>query len=345
MLMVLCLFFIVIIFIVVSIGIWVVVILLFVCLLQGFVIGGEYGVSVIYMFEVVILGCCGFLFLFYYVILVGGYVLVQLILLLMLIFWGKLEIFEWGWCIVFGIGGIVVVVVFWLCWGMDELLLELLIEVVCEGKVKKFGLMYELFVYQWWLLLLCFLIIVGGIVVFYIYLVNGLKMIQSVFVGNDLMIGILINLGVLVFLMVLQLVGGWLLDIIGCKILLVFFGVGGVLYSWYLIIQLLYQYDVILVFLILVLVFVIFIGYILINVVVKVELFFIYVCVLGVGLGYVLVNLLFGGIVLLLYQGVLKIGYVDWFVIYVIVMIVVLLVVYVFFFINKGLNWFDGICK
>jgi MFS family permease len=95
--------------------------------------------------------------------------------------------------------------------------------------------MYELFVHQWRPLLLCFLITAGGTVAFYTYSVNGPKMIQSAFAGNDPMTGTLINLGVLAFLMVLQPVGGWLSDIIGRKTLLVFFGVGGVLYSWYLI--------------------------------------------------------------------------------------------------------------
>ena len=43
-----------------------------------------------------------------------------LTLLLMLTFWGKPEISEWGWRIAFGIGGIAAVVVFWLRRGMDE---------------------------------------------------------------------------------------------------------------------------------------------------------------------------------------------------------------------------------
>ena len=52
-------------------------------------------------------------------------------------------------------------------------------------------------------LLLCFLITAGGTVAFYTYSVNGPKMIQSAFAGNDPMTGTLINLGVLAFLAVL----------------------------------------------------------------------------------------------------------------------------------------------
>ena len=130
---------------------------------------------------------------------------------------------------------------------------------------------------------------------FYTYSVNGPKMIQSAFAGNDPMTGTLINLGVLAFLMVLQPVGGWLSDIIGRKTLLVFFGVGGVLYSWYLITQLPHQHDATLAFLTLAMAFVILTGYTSINAVVKAELFPTHVRALGVGLGYALANSLFGG--------------------------------------------------
>lgn len=44
----------------VVIGIWVLVLLLLVCLFQGLFVGGEYGISVIYMSEVVVEGKKGF---------------------------------------------------------------------------------------------------------------------------------------------------------------------------------------------------------------------------------------------------------------------------------------------
>ncbi|MGA4797227.1 MFS transporter, partial [Escherichia coli] len=133
-------------------------ILLFARLLQGFATGGEYGASATYMSEAAIPGRRGFLSSFHYVTLVGGHVLAQLTLLLMLTFWGKPEISEWGWRIAFGIGGIAAVVVFWLRRGMDESLSESSIEAAREGKAQKSGSMYELFVHQWRPLLLCFLI-------------------------------------------------------------------------------------------------------------------------------------------------------------------------------------------
>ena len=124
-----------------------------------------------------------------------------------------------------------------------------------------------------------------------------------------------------------------------------FFGVGGVLYSWYLITQLPHQHDATLAFLTLALAFVILTGYTSINAVVKAELFPTHVRALGVGLGYALANSLFGGTAPLPYQGALKTGHVDWFAIYVTATIAVSLVVYVFFLTNKGPNWLDGTRK
>lgn len=328
-----------------TIGGWAALILLFARLLQGFATGGEYGTSATYMSEAAIPGRRGFLSSFHYVTLVGGHVLAQLTLFTMLLFWDKPEISAWGWRIAFGIGGLAAIVVFWLRRSMDESLGEDSIEAAREGRAKASGSMYELFVNQWRPLLLCFLITAGGTVAFYTYSVNGPKMIQSAFAGTDVMTGTLINLGVLTFLMVLQPIGGWLSDIVGRKSLLVFFGVGGVLYSWYLITELPNQHDPLIAFLTLALGFVILTGYTSINAVVKAELFPTHVRALGVGFGYALANSLFGGTAPLLYQGALKTDRVGDFAIYVTAIIAVSLVVYMFFLKNHGPNYLDGTRK
>ncbi|WP_269789806.1 MFS transporter [Stenotrophomonas sp. Iso1] len=325
-----------------QIGIWAAIILLLARLLQGFATGGEYGTSATYMSEAAIPGRRGFLSSFHYVTLVGGHVLAQLTLLAMLSFWDKPEISTWGWRIAFGIGGIAALVVFWLRQSMDESLQASSIEAAKEGRAKASGSMYELFVHQWRPLLLCFLITAGGTVAFYTYSVNGPKMIQSAFAGDDVMTGTLINLGVLTFLMVLQPLGGWLSDIVGRKSLLVFFGIGGVLYTGYMVTALPKQHDALMAFLILAVGFVILTGYTSINAVVKAELFPTHVRALGVGFGYALANSLFGGTAPLLYQAALKTGHVNTFALYVTAVIAVSLVVYVFFLKNKGPNWLDG---
>lgn len=325
-----------------SIGIWAAVILLFARLLQGFATGGEYGASATYMSEAAVPGWRGFLSSFHYVTLVGGHVLAQAVLLVMLLSWDATHVSEWGWRVAFGIGGIGALVVFWLRRTMDESLSSESIEAAKDGKAKATGSMRELFVNQWRPLLLCFLITAGGTVAFYTYTINGPKMIQTAFAGDDVITGTLINLGVLTFLMLLQPLGGLLSDRIGRKSLLVFFGVGGVLYTWYLITALPQQTSALSAFLILATGFVILTGYTSINAVVKAELFPAHIRALGVGLGYALANSLFGGTAPLLYQGALATGRVDEFIIYITAVIAVSLVVYIFFLKNKGPNWLDG---
>ncbi|PWF21765.1 MFS transporter [Corticimicrobacter populi] len=324
-----------------AIGIAAPIILLLARLVQGFATGGEYGTSATYMSEAAIPGRRGFLSSFHYVTLVGGHVLAQLTLLIMLTFLEIPQISEWGWRIAFGLGGIAAIVVFWLRRTMDESLGAESIEAARSGRARASGSLKELFVNQWRPLLLCFLVTVGGTVAFYTYSVNGPKMIQSAFAGGDVITGTLINLGLLTFLMLLQPVGGWLSDIVGRKTLLVFFGFGGVFYTWYLVTALPQQTDPWTACLILGVGFVILTGYTSINAVVKAELFPTHIRALGVGLGYALANSAFGGTAPVLYQAALKADQVSSFVIYATAVMAVSLVVYIFFLKNKGENWLD----
>ena len=120
-----------------------------------------------------------------------------------------------------------------------------------------------------------------------------------------------------------------------------FFGVGGVLYTAFLVLALPQQADWLPAFAILTLGFVILTGYTSINAVVKAELFPTHVRALGVGLGYALANSAFGGTAPLLYQAALRSDKVMLFVAYVTTVIAISLFVYVFFLRNKSANWLD----
>ncbi|WP_058358239.1 MFS transporter [Xanthomonas translucens] len=324
-----------------TIGIAAPIMLLLARLLQGFATGGEYGTSATYISEAAIPGRRGFLSSFHYVTLAGGHVLAQATLLLMLHFADKGWVSEWGWRLGFGLGGIGALVVFWLRRTMDESLGSDAIAEAKKGGARSAGSLQELFVHQWRPLLLCFLVTAGGTIAFYTYSVIGPKMIQTAFAGDDVMAGTLINLVALTVLMLMQPVGGWLSDIVGRKTLLVFFGIGGVLYTWFLVLELPRQSDWLTAFAILTGGFVILTGYTSINAVVKAELFPTHIRALGVGLGYALANSAFGGTAPLLYQASLKTGHVTTFVWYATAVIAVSLVVYMVFLSNKGANWLD----
>jgi len=324
-----------------AIGIGAPIILLLARLLQGFATGGEYGTSATYMSEAAIRGHRGFLSSFHYVTLVGGHVLAQLTLLLMLQSLDRAQVSDWGWRLAFGLGGVTAIVVFWLRRSMDESLEASSIEAAKAGGARSAGSLRELFVHQWRPLLLCFLLTAGGTVAFYTYSVIGPKMIQTIFAGGDVMTGTIINLIALTVLMLLQPVGGWLSDRVGRKTLLVFFGVGGVLYTWLLVLWLPQQTHWWPAFAILTLGFVILTGYTSINALVKAELFPTHVRALGVGLGYALANSAFGGTAPLLYQASLRSGQVNGFVVYATVMIAISLVVYAFFLPGRSQSWLD----
>ena len=326
-----------------TIGIAAPIVLLLARLLQGFATGGEYGASATYMSEAAMPGRRGFLSSFQYVTLVGGHVLAQTTLLVMLSCLERAQISEWGWRVAFALGGIGALVVFWLRRTMDESLNADSIADARTGKAnaKASGSMRELLVNQWRPLLLCFFITAGGTIAFYTYSVTGPKMIQTAFAGGGVMAGTIINLVALTLLMLMQPVGGWLADIVGRKTLLVFFGIGGVLYTWFLVLELPNQSHWLTAFAILTVGFVILTGYTSINAVVKAELFPTHVRALGVGLGYALANSAFGGTAPLLYQASLETGRVTAFVIYATGLIAVSLVVYMVLLNNKGSNWLD----
>lgn len=325
-----------------TIGLAAPLILLLARLVQGFATGGEYGASATYMSEAAMPGRRGFLSSFHYVTLVGGHVLAQATLLVMLQTLTPEQISDWGWRMAFGLGGIAAIVVFWLRRSMDESLDAGAIDAARAGQAVRSGSLHELFVHQWRPLLLCFLITAGGTLAFYTYSVIGPKMVQAQFAGGDVLTGTAINLLALTVLMLLQPLGGWLSDIVGRKTLLVFFGIGGVLYTWFLVLYLPQQAGWLPAFGVLTLGFVILTGYTSINAVVKAELFPTHVRALGVGLGYALANSAFGGTAPLLYQASLRSERVETFVIYATAVIAVSLLVYVFFLENRGRNWLDN---
>lgn len=324
-----------------TIGAGAVAILVFARLLQGFATGGEYGTSATYMSETALPGRRGFLASFHYVTLIGGHVLAQLTLLVMVLTLPAEAISSWGWRVAFGIGGIAALVVFWLRRTMDESLQTTTIEAVRSGRSRQSGSMRELLLRQWRPLLLCFVVTMGGTVAFYTYSVTGPNIVKGAFADGDVVTGTVINLVALTALMLLQPIGGWLSDIIGRKTLLVFFGVGGVAYTWFLLTALPQQRNPAIAFTILLVGFVILTGYTSINAVVKAVLFPTHVRALGVGFGYALANSVFGGTSPLLYAGALETGQIPLFIVYVTAVIAVSLLAYVFFLRDSGPNWLD----
>lgn len=316
-------------------------IILIICrLVQGFATGGEYGTSATYMSEAATRERRGFFSSFQYVTLVGGHVLAQFTLLIILTTLSTEQVHEFGWRIGFAVGGVAAIVVFWLRRTMDESLSEERLEAIKAGKDPSSGSIRELFTRYWKPLLLCFSITLGGTVAFYTYSVNAPAIVKGAY-GKDAMTATWINLTGLVFLMLLQPIGGIISDKVGRKPLLVFFGVAGVLYTYVLITYLPRTHSPALSFLLVAVGYIILTGYTSINALVKSELFPAHVRALGVGVGYALANSMFGGTAPLIYQALKARGEVPLFIAYVTVCIAVSLIVYVFFLKNKANTYLD----
>ncbi|MDJ0360872.1 MFS transporter [Rhodococcus sp. H29-C3] len=318
-----------------SIGVWAAIILILSRLVQGFATGGEYGASATYMSEAATRERRGFFSSFQYVTLVGGHVLAQVTLLIMQVFLDRGQMEEFGWRIAFFIGGVAAVVVFWLRRSMDESLTKDQLAAVRSGVDRASGSMRELLSNHWRALLICFLVTAGGTIAFYTYSVNAPSMIRTAYEDRG-MTGTWINLFGLVFLMLLQPIGGMISDRVGRKPLLVFFGIGGVLYTYFLITYLPTATSVFASVTLVCVGYIILTGYTSINAIVKAELFPSHVRALGVGLGYALANSAFGGTAPLIYQAAKNSGQVTWFIVYVTVVIAVSLLVYIFVLRNKS---------
>ena len=323
-----------------SIGVAAPIILIICRLVQGFATGGEYGTSATYMSEAATRERRGFFSSFQYVTLVGGHVLAQFTLLIILTALSTAQVSEFGWRIGFAVGGVAAVVVFWLRRSMDESLSKETLEAIQEGKEPHAGSIWVLFSRYWKPLLLCFLITLGGTVAFYTYSVNAPAMVKATY-KNQPMTATWINLLGLIFLMLIQPIGGMISDRIGRKPLLLWFGFGGLVYTYVLITYLPQTHSPIMSFLLVAVAYVILTGYTSINALVKSELFPAHVRALGVGVGYALANSIFGGTAPLIYQALKARGDVPLFIAYVTVCIAASLLVYLFFLKNKSETYLD----
>ncbi|MCO5130269.1 MAG: MFS transporter [Xanthobacteraceae bacterium] len=325
-----------------TIGGFAAVILIACRLIQGFATGGEYGTSATYLTEAAVPRHRGFLASFHYVTLVGGHVLAQALFLALLLATSHDAISEWGWRLAFLIGGVGALVVLWMRRTMDESMSEETLQSIKKGEATGSGSMTELFSNYWKELLACFLVTMGGTVAFYAYSINGPNIVKATFSHTSPVTGSVVSLVALIILMVLQPVGGYVSDRVGRRSLLVFFGVGGVLFTWVLYFVLPGVTNGFLAFAILTVGFIILTGYTSINAVVKAVMFPTHVRALGVGFGYAVANSCFGGTAPVFYAAAKSSGHVVMFVVYVTALIAASLLVYLFLLRNHGANWLDA---
>lgn len=326
-----------------QVGVWALILLILIRLIQGFSVGGEYGTSATYMSEAATSKRRGFFSSFQYVTLIGGQMLALLVLVILQNALAKDALTEWGWRIPFAIGGVAALVVLWLRRSMEETVSEEQVQAAktpVAAGVAQPGTMKLLFTQYWKPLLICIGVTLGGTVAFYTYTNFILKFMNdtSGIAKTDTSV---INFWALFIFMLLQPVYGIISDKVGRKPLLLWFGITGVLFTWPLLATLSNTQDPFTAFLLMMGGLLIVGGYTSINALVKAELFPASIRALGVGLGYAIANSLFGGTVPLIGSAFQKAERVDLFFTYVTVAIAISLLVYIFALKNKKATHLD----
>lgn len=318
------------------IGVWALVLLILIRLIQGFSVGGEYGTSATYMSEAATSKRRGFFSSFQYVTLIGGQMLALLVLVVLEQALGKEALGGWGWRIPFVIGGVAALVVLWLRRSMEETISAeqaAAATAPVAGEAQP-GTLKLLLTKHWRALLICIGVTLGGTVAFYTYTNFILSFMQNTS-GIPKETSSQINFWALLIFMCLQPVYGMISDRVGRKPLLLWFGILGALCTWPLLSALSGTKDPFVAFLLMMGGLLIVGGYTSINALVKAELFPSSIRALGVGLGYAIANSLFGGTVPLVGAAFQKAGQVEVFFTYVTVAVGVSLLVYIFALKNK----------
>lgn len=323
-----------------QIGVGATVILLIARLVQSFSVGGEYGTSATYMSEMATKNRRGFFSSFQYVTLVSGQVLALIVQIILQSLLSAEALHDWGWRIPFVIGALAAVTVMWIRRGMIESVPQSQMDAARNAKKGEAAPgTFRLLAKYWKPFLVVIGLTMGGTVAFYTFTSYMQFLMQGTI--KDKPTVSLVNFFALLIFMLLQPVAGALSDRIGRKPLLLWFGIGGVLFTWPIMSALTGTNSPLLSFLLMMAALLIVLGYTSINALVKSEIFPREIRALGVGLGYGIANAIFGGTAPLIGKALNSAGLDGVFFSYVTVCIAISLAVYVWAFRNKGPTLLD----
>jgi MHS family alpha-ketoglutarate permease-like MFS transporter len=292
-------------------------------IIQGLSLGGEYGTSATYLTEVADEKHRGFYSSFQYVTLIGGQLAAIVVLLvLQQVFLSADQLRAWGWRIPFVIGALLAIIAL----IMRRNLHETEDFIAAKKVVRRESSLKALLNYPREVLLVVGLTM-GGTTAFYTYTTYMQKFLK-LSVGLSDAQTTLVTGASLVFALFLQPTYGALSDKIGRKTLLIWFGVGGTLFTVPLLYALQATKSALVAFLLIAAAWLIVAGYTSINAVVKAELFPTKVRATGVGLPYALTVSIFGGTAESIALWFKSIGHETWFYYYLTAVIATSLLVY-----------------
>ncbi|KRK97514.1 transporter protein [Secundilactobacillus odoratitofui DSM 19909 = JCM 15043] len=273
------------------IGVWSPLILVVTRLFQGLSLGGEYGTSATYLSEMASPKRRGFYSSFQYVTLISGQLFALLVQIVLQSLLSNAQLYAFGWRIPFVIGALGAVAVLWLRLSMEES-----DQFTAKNKhSKKAGTLTLLAKYPKQFFTVVGLTF-GGTIAFYAYTTYLQKFMINTTGLNTRVVSV-INFFALLVMLILQPIFGAISDKIGRKPMLLWFGIGGTLFTVPIFSVLAHVHSPWAAFFLMLTGVVIVSGYTSINAIVKAELFPTEIRALGVGFPYGLTVAIFGGTV------------------------------------------------
>ena len=303
------------------IGVWAPALLLAARLLQGLSLGGEYATSATYLSEIAGSKHRGFYSSFQYVTLIGGQVLAAAVLLIMQALFTSAELETWGWRVPFVLGALCATYGFYLRRNLEESA-----EFLAAAKTRTESPLRGVFRHPRELFLV-FGLTMGGTAAFYTF-----STYMPTFLANTVKLpreqANLLSFITLFAFAAMQPVLGAISDRVGRKPVLLWFGVMGTLFTYWIMTTMAGTQDFYSILGLLLFALLIVSGYTSINAVVKAELFPAGVRALGVGLPYAMAASIFGGSAPYVALEFKSRGHESWFFIYITVLIAASLAVY-----------------
>ena len=295
-------------------------ILMFARILQGFSMGGEYGVSATYLSEMASRKHRGFWSGIFYSTLIAGQLLAMGVLLVLTAVLTPEQMQAWGWRVPFYMGGALALAVFWLRRGMDE---TPSFQARTGPRASTLGLIRSHPKES----LIVIGLTAGGTLAYYTYTTYIQKFLVNTSGFTKDQANLIVAGGLAVFMLVQPLMGA-LSDRVGRRAILMTFGVLGAGLTWPILSTLAGTRDMGTAFLLTCAALLIVSAYSSVNAVVKAELFPTEIRALGVALPYSLANAAFGGTAEYVALAFKQAGRETWFFTYVTVVIAGSLAVY-----------------
>ena len=303
------------------IGVWAQALLVLARLLQGLSLGGEYATSATYLSEIAVSKHRGFYSSFQYVTLIGGQVLAALVLLIMQGLFTSAQLESWGWRAPFVLGALCATYGFYLRRNLQESE-----EFLTAARTRTESPLRGVFRHPKELFLV-FGLTMGGTAAFYTF-----STYMPTFLNNTVHLSKeqsnLLSFITLFAFAAMQPVLGAISDRVGRKPVLLWFGIMGTAFTYWIMTTMAATKDFTTILLLLLFALLIVSGYTSINAVVKAELFPAGVRALGVGLPYAVAASVFGGTAPLVGLKFKELGHESWFFIYISVLIAGSLVIY-----------------